>query len=197
MSRVVSDGAGVRLERSTHGVKRPIEPGPRRALGDPEDEARLRGGQPDVKVQDQDRALLDGEPPKAAFDLIAIGEIGRPIADRRVGLVERVREDAPPTVSVCFPVTRPHEETMEPPIPRSGIAQGADVSPGQDERFLDRILGAVGIPEDQRGDAVQATCRCLGQGGKGGVVSLTSPFDEVSIHPHRPCGATAFGALTE
>jgi hypothetical protein len=107
-----------------------VQPRPGRRLGDSEDEAGLRRRQPGVEVQDEDRALLDGEPPEAALDLVAIGEVTGPIADRRRGRVERVNEQPATTVSIRLPVTRSDDETMDPRLPGVGIAQAADVSPG-------------------------------------------------------------------
>ena len=69
--------------------------------------------------------------------------------------------------------------------------------PGWLARLLDRILGAVRISKDERRDAVQPIGGRLRQDGEGGVIALTSAFDERSIHPHRPFGAALFAALTD
>ena len=165
-------------------------------LGNPEDEAGLGRRQPDVKVQDEDRALLDVEAPKAALDLIPIGKVARPIADGRGGRIERVTEEPASTVSIGLPVARSDDEAMDPRFPGVGITQASDVSPGGDERVLDRILGAVRIPKDERRDPVQATGRCLGQRGEGCVITFLGPLDECSIHPRHPCGAADVATLT-
>ena len=99
-------------------------------------------------------------------------------------------------MSICLSVTRPDNEPTDPRIPGVGIAQAAHVSPGRDERFLDRILGAVRIPKDERRDPVQATGRRLSQRGEGCVVTIPGPVDECSIHPRHPCGAADLATLT-
>ncbi len=173
-----------------------MQPRPGRALGNPEDEAGLGRRQPDMEVQDEDRALLDVEAPEAALDLIAISEVARRIADGRRGRVERVTEEPASTVSIGLPVARSDDEAMDPRFPGVGITQGTHVSPGGDERILNRILGAVRIPKDEGRDPVQASGRCLGQRGEGGVITLLGPLDECSIHPRHPCGAADVATLT-
>lgn len=149
-----------------------------------------------MEVQNENRALLDGQPPVAALDLVAIGKVGGPVAHRRRARVERVNEEPATTVSIGFPITRPDDEAMDPCLPCVGITQGADVSPGRDERFLDRILGAVRIPKDERRDPVQATGCRLSQRGEGCMVTSSGSLDECSIHPRHPCGAADVATLT-
>ncbi len=100
-------------------------------------------------------------------------------------------------MSIGLSIARSHDEAVGPRVPRLGIPQGTHISPGRDERLLDRILGAVRISKDERRDAVQPIGGRLRQDGEGGVIALTSAFDERSIHPHRPFGAALFAALTD
>ena len=152
---------------------------------------------PPWKCRYEDRALLDGQPSEAALDLVAVGKVCRRIADARRGRIERVDDESPATVSIGLSITRSDDESMDPRVPRIGIPQGPHISPGGDERLLDRVLGAVRIPKDERCDAVQPIGRRLRQDGEGGVIALTCPFDECSIHPRHPCGATVVAALTD
>ena len=67
---------------------------------------------------------------------------------RRVG--HHVQLDhGPAPLLAGLPVAGPDGQAMEPGIPRVGVSQGAQVSPGRDERLLDRVLGAVPVAEDE------------------------------------------------
>ena len=55
-------------------------------------------------------------------------------------------------------VARADGEPIKPGVPRLRLADRANVAPGQHQRFLDRVLGAIRIPEDESG-----ACRAAGR----------------------------------
>ena len=86
-------------------------------------------------------------------------------------------------------IAGPQGEAVEPGVPRVGVPKRADVAPGEDQRVLDRILGAVSVAKDQGGDAMQPGIRGSHQDRERLVVAGLCSFDERSLHV-----ATGFGA---
>ncbi len=105
----------------------------------------------EVVVQHHHRAVVDGEPPEAALELIAVGH--------RTGRVVRGRfgpddlDLGRPTSSVTALVgTCVDEQPTQPGIESLRVTQARQVAPGVDEGLLHGILGKVGVTEDQPGD---------------------------------------------
>jgi len=48
---------------------------------------------------------------------------------------------------------------VQPGIKAIGVTQTSNVSPGGDQRVLDRVVGKVAIPQDQVSDTVQPADR--------------------------------------
>ena len=135
-------------------------------------------------MQDDDRALLDVETTELGEDPLALGDAGRGVrraVDARVG--SHLRGDLEMTaVLLREPVAGPDEESAQPGVPGIRIAQGAQVLPGRHEGFLDGIVGAIGVTQDEIGDALQAREGHLHQLGEGLQVPAPGPFDERSLH---------------
>jgi hypothetical protein len=70
------------------------------------------------------------------------------------------------------------------------------VPPGQHERVLDRVLGAIRIAEDEVGDAMQPREGSPHQLGIGFVIAVPGRDDQVSLHPRHHFGAGHLPVLT-
>ena len=91
-------------------------------------------------------------------------------------------DQVPTPFLACHAVAGAHGQPMQPGIPRSRVTDGTHVPPGRDERFLDRVLGAVPIAQDEGGDGIQPADRRSRQDGERVVVAQDRPFHELSLH---------------
>ncbi len=101
----------------------------------------------------------------------------------------------PSTLTPRRLVAGPDGESMEPGVPRVGVAERAHAPPGGDERFLHRVLGAVPVAEDEGGDGVLARRRRSHQAGERLEVAPDRPFHELSLHDHHRCVAADLTAF--
>ena len=76
-----------------------VEPGLGGPDGDLESFGRLARSQADVEIQDEDRLLRSGEPPKSALELVAVGECRRAIRLGRFIRQDRDLGTPPPAVT--------------------------------------------------------------------------------------------------
>ena len=82
-------------------------------------------------------------------------------------------------------VAGPDQQTMEPGVESVGVAQPPDVSPGFDERVLQRVLGAIRVAEDQPCRRVQASARAMCEDRERLPIAQLRPRHELRLH-HRP-----------
>jgi hypothetical protein len=134
-------------------------------------------------VNDEDRPLLRGQPPKPTLKQIAVHEQSGPVRDRRALKDERpdLDELAGALVTGCS-VASMDEETTHPRFEPIGIMQPREPEPGSKERVLDRVLGPVVAAEDQPGRRKEAVDRAGDEQREGVVVTASSPIDQVPIH---------------
>ena len=169
---------------------------PGRKLRDPEGHSDIPPWQISVEVKDEYSSLLDGKPLEATLDLIAVLDIRGGVVDRGWKPRDRVIEALPPALTPAFAVTGSNEDAMEPAVPRLRVTQTAHVPPGEDERVLDRVLGAIRVAEDEGRDGVEAIGRRLCQGRERGVITGPCPLDQLSVH-HRVHTARRFSTRSE
>src|SRR5688572_21763969 len=72
---------------------------------------------------------------------------------------------------------------MEPRLEPIGVAKAPKVSPGGDERRLDRVVSTVRVAQDAEGDTHAAVADQPSQGVEGLDFPALRAFDERSIHP--------------
>ncbi len=139
-------------------------------------------------MQDEDDPLVGVEPPEAALELVAIGELDDGIGRRRfrrrevdVGDVHLDGPAMPPAADL--PVAGANEEPVKPGVEAVGITQRRQVAPGGGERLLGRVLGASVVTEDQPGAGVESADRDARQLRERVVIDRHSPLDQVP--PHR------------
>ena len=153
--------------------------GPQR---DPHRCGGVRERQAEVVVKDDHGAVFRLEMADATLDQVAVGR-------GRLGVRHRERMDLGELDLDASALGRPEliaagveEEPVEPRLEAIGVAQAGQVPPAPDERLLDGVLRAVGIPEDESGRGVQSTDRGACQQGEGVMIALPRPLHEVSLH---------------
>lgn len=161
-----------------------MKPGLRRPGRDVEDIGRLGQRQTDEEVQDKHGTLLDRQSAERSTDLIAIRD--RESEIRRRGGFEvghHVQLDHGPSLRLTRRlVAGANVQAVKPAIPRVRFPESANVLPGEHERLLDRVLGAVLVAEDELRGAVQPGRRGPYQDGKGFVIARLRSFDELTLH---------------
>jgi len=126
-------------------------------------------------MEDEDRALLEGQPPEGALELVAVvdseelARLGR-LLDRKDADVRR-----PATVAPGLGVALVGQDPMEPGLEAVGIAQRAKLAPGRDQRGLHRVVRQVGIAQDP---VRNRHASIADRAGKGVVVIVPDPEDQ-------------------
>jgi len=150
--------------------------GPRR---DPQDPSDLGCRKPDVVGQDEHGAVLDGELEKSSLQLVAVRELGE-VVPRLLTLHRKVRQlDGTPASTADLVVAGVDEESVEPGVEGTGVAETPKLPPGLDDGVLDGIFRGIPIAKDPKRDRVEAVV-C---GGRKGieclVVAPLCAFDEI------------------
>ena len=141
----------------------------------------LGGREPAVVVEDEHRTLFGLESTEPPLQLFPIRDRTGLVAD---GGFEHQRSDplrpAPHLPSLVR--TGVDHEAVEPGVELVRVAQGGELLPGADQRFLDRVLGEVRLSKDQASDGVEAVAGGHGEDLEGLVVASGCRFDEVASH---------------
>jgi hypothetical protein len=77
---------------------------------------------------------------------------------------------------------RPNHEPVEPAVEAVHVAQRGQIAPGSEKGFLGRILGEVGVAQDESSDGVQPIDGAARQHGEGLSVPTACPGDELRLH---------------
>ena len=164
----------------------------RRAQRDAQRLGHGRHGQPFVVVEDEDGSLIDAQPTKAAFELVAIGDQpGRVAAGgwRRPAELDLDRPAPALTGRIDAGVDG---QSLEPGIEPVRIAQDRQVPPSPDESLLDRVLRKGTVAEDEAGHGFQPRNGRAGKHGEGVMIAPARTLDEFPlVHGHlssRPSG---------
>jgi hypothetical protein len=133
-------------------------------------------------MEDEQGALFRRQPPEAAFELISIRNALNGVrAGRSVD-----RQDAnvrgPLPTPARFRIAGVDEESREPGIEPVRIAEAGQLTPGDHQSLLHRILGPVDIAEDPLGDREEPVSAGLRQAAKGLPVAPLGQLDEIAIH---------------
>jgi len=109
-----------------------------------------------VVMQHQRRAQLDGQPRQATPQLVVDGvQLARVIdLNQRPDPAFHLRSAARAS---CLAIARADEQPMDPRFEAIGVPERAEVAPGDEQRLLGRVLGAIGVPEDEPSDGVEPT----------------------------------------
>ena len=186
--------------RRTERREPTLQPGLCGPGGNVEDVGDIGQWQVEVEVEDHDRALIDGQPPELAAEPISLHHVRREVDLGREAILVGHEVDlgqVPAPVRPSQPITGADGEPVQPGVPCLGIAKSANVAPGQHERLLDRVLGAIRIPEDELGGAMQTASRRTHQLGECLVIAVPGSLHELDLHLVTAAGATEVAALTQ
>ena len=73
------------------------------------------------------------------------------------------------------------DEAVQPGFEPVEIAQSRQLSPGSDERLLDRVARELRVPEDQPSGSVQPREGGVDELGEGVMITPPRAFDELSL----------------
>ena len=172
-----------------------MEPGLGRPDRNAESSGHFDGREADVVAQDQHGSLRVGQASQAAFDLIPVGEISRPVALTRLG-GDQDDLGTPPALVPADVGTAADKQPVEPRVEPFHVAQRRQVAPGSHEGVLGRILGELGVAQDVASDGVQSIDGTAGEHGEGLPVPASRLLDEDRLHARSFQGATDLIAYT-
>ena len=140
-------------------------------------------------VEHEQGALLRRQAAEAPLELVAVGD-----AQEVVGRGRDVhRQDAQvrdaATLALRLGEARADDEAVEPGVEAVRIAEPGQVTPGDDQRFLQGILGPIDVAEDPLGERVEAVAPHPDQVGIRLPVTVPCRLDEFAIH--RACFSLA------
>jgi MerR family transcriptional regulator, repressor of the yfmOP operon len=133
-------------------------------------------------MKDDDGALFRVEMTDAALDLVSVGGSRLRVRHRQGMDLRELDLDTPALGGPELIAAGVEEEPMQPGLEAIGIAQRREVPPASDERLLDGVLRAVGIPQDEPSRGVEPTDRGACQQRKGVMIASPCSFHEVSLH---------------
>ena len=80
------------------------------------------------------------------------------------------------------------EQPLEPGIESVRIAEAAQVTPGDHQRVLQRVLGPIDIAEDPLGDREESVASNADQIDVRRPIPIPRRINEIAIHRFRPSG---------
>ena len=142
-------------------------------------------------LEDEDRALVGGQPAEAALELVAVGDPAEGVrlvpADRvGVGVVGEQPDDRPAApLAAGLRDAGPNDDPVGPGVEAVRVAQPRQLVPDRDQRLLQGILGEVVVAQDPVGGREQAAGRQAHQRLEGLLVATRRPRYEVTLHVRR------------
>jgi hypothetical protein len=93
-------------------------------------------------------------------------------------------DDAAPSLP-CRVDAGSDRQAVEPGVEPLGVAQPGQVTPGSQQRLLDRVSRELAVPEDQSGGSVQPRDGRASQQGEGLMIASSCQLHELSlVHGH-------------
>jgi hypothetical protein len=132
-------------------------------------------------MEDHDRPLLGLQAPEAALELIAIRQSVRAVVGRRLG-PDDPNLGRPAALVPALIGAGVDEEPTEPGIEPVRVTESRQLSPCMDEGFLDGVLGALPVAEDEARDGEEAVARRDRERLEGLVIAATCRFHDISLH---------------
>ena len=120
---------------------------------DTEQVGNLVQRQVEVVVQHHHRAMIDGKPPEATFQLVAVRDGRDPVPNRLIGRQQAELRRHPAALPTPLGVAGAHEEAVRPGVKARRVAQLRKVPPDGEQRLLRRVLGELDI-----GQVVAVAC---------------------------------------
>ena len=152
-----------------------------RSRGDAQGRRHVGQRHPQEIVQGDDRTMSRVEAPECQVHQLAVGEVAGVVGRR--GSVDGVELDFDRTPSPAPGEVEAgvHGKAMEPGIEPLRVAKPGQVSPGSNERLLDRVARELRVPEDEPGRRVQPRKPRIHEPGEGVMIALPRAFDEHSL----------------
>ena len=176
-------GAGVGIERGAQprASRNEVEKQPF-PTGMPSASATSGERQVEVVVQNHHRSMVDGEPPEAALELVAIDDQAQAIRGHRLIGRQQAEVRRPATSPASLGVTGAHEEAVRPGLKACRVAELRKVPPDAQQRLLRRILGKAEVAQDP----VRRGKEPIGPRGSEGrecpLVAVLREFHEIGVH---------------
>lgn len=131
--------------------------------------------------------MLRIEPDERPLDEIAVGEVAGGVLPGRFVEVLDDDLDAAPPAPAGLVERAVDQQAEEPGIEPVRVTKPGQVSPGTDERVLDRVARELRVPEDEARGSIEAGGRRRGEQGEGVVIAPRCPLDErPSVHCPSP-----------
>ncbi len=154
--------------------------GPDRDVERPRD---LLEWHPQEVVERDDRTMRRVEVPEGPIEQVVLGEIVREVPRRGCIGRDELNLDRASTTVPSEVEAGIDGESVEPGVEPIRVAQARKVTPGSDERFLDRVSREIAIPEHQSGGRVQPRDGQVDKIREGVMIASLRPFDEtVLVH---------------
>ena len=166
-----------------------------RPEGDPEGRRHVGQRQPQVVVQDDDRAPGSSRRRRTLSTSSRAAMSPECVRQQRRVDVGELDLDDPALAASCEVDAGVDDQPMQPGIEPVGFAKARKVPPGPDESVLDRVACELRVPEDQAGRPVQPHDGRAGELGEGVMIALPRALDEPSlVHGRLGDGATSLVA---
>lgn len=114
--------------------------------------------------------LLERQPTERPLKAIAVDDPCALVRDRRVVLAQE-RDLRPHPDAAPFVIARVHEQSPEPGLEAGRVAEPRQFAPGSDECFLCRVVGPIGVPNDQARQRVHPIDIRVGECSEGIVIT--------------------------
>ena len=186
LPRGISWQPQVRFEGGPQRVRGVVEP----RLDGPEGHAELGGNlgerQAEVVVEDEDRALLQRQPPESALHRVTLEDGAVVVASRRLIGWEQSNVGRPVATALGLSVACVDEEAPQPGVEAIDIPELRQLPPGEDERLLDGVFREPEIAQDPIRNREESIASGARQAGKGVLISGSRSLDEGNLHPRLP-----------
>jgi hypothetical protein len=133
-------------------------------------------------VHDHHRTMIDGKPPEAALELVAIDDRARAVRLHRLipGKQAHIRRQLAGPASLG--VAGAHEESVRPGVEARRVAELRKVLPDGEQRLLRRVLGEVDVAQDPVRHRMETVAARHGEACKCPFVAMLRPCHEIGIH---------------
>lgn len=139
-------------------------------------------------MQDHHGALLPGQPPESALELVTTGDAQLRVVHGWWLKRHEMQSGLPPLGMPDLGVTGVDEESVEPCLQATVVAQGRQFSPCDQEGLLNGVLCSAGIAQDPVRDGVEPIAETKDECGERVFVASFRAIDEfrVNLPPSQP-----------
>ena len=139
-------------------------------------------------MEDHHRPMIDGQPPEAPLELVAIDDGAQPIRSRRLVSRQETEVGCPAAGPAPFRVASADQEPVRPGVKTRRVAELRKVPPDREQRLLRRVLGKVDVTQDPVRHGMEAVAGSDGEAREGLPVTPLRPFHQICVHLLPPVG---------